>query len=146
MHKESKEHNTVQVGVVGIIMNDKNQVLLARRLGKSHEGMWGLPSGTIQPGETAKETLVREMKEELGIEITSIKFTGYFYDTHGRDPRYATAIDLPFICYIQNGTPQPLHESSELRWFNPGEFDDQCLPYDQRQMLIEAGVIIPAVK
>ncbi len=143
---ERQEYNTVQVGVVGIIMNEENQVLLVKRLGKSHEGIWALPSGTMQPGETVKEALGREMQEELGIEITINRFTGNFYDAHKRDPRYATAIDLPFLCSIKDGTPQPLQESSEVRWFKPEEFDEQCFPYDQRQMVIDAGLIKSEVK
>lgn len=145
MGTERYEYNTVQVGVVGIILNQDNQALLVKRRGKSHEGMWALPAGTMQPGETAVEALEREMKEELGIEITITRFTGKFYDAHGRDPRYATAIDLPFICSIKSGTPQPLQESSDVRWFKPEEFDNQCLPFDQRQMVIDAGLTKPDV-
>lgn len=139
-------YDSVQVGVVGIIMNEGNQVLLIKRFGKSHEGMWAFPSGTMKPGETVEETLLREMKEEIGVEINVKKFTGHFYDAHGRDPRYATAIDLPFICSIKNGDPQPLEESLEVRWFNPEELDDRCLPYDQRQMVIDMGIVVPEVK
>jgi len=140
---EKHEYNTVQVGVVGIIMNEDRQVLLIRRLGKSHEGIWALPAETMEPGETAEETLSRGMREELGIEVIIKRYTGHFYDAHGRDPRYATAIDLPMICSIKKGTPQPLQESSEVRWFRPEDFDDQCLPYDQRQMVIDAGLMTP---
>lgn len=139
--KKSQEYNTVQVGVVGIIIDEDGKILLVKRRGKSHEGMWGLPAGTMQPGETVKEALEREMREELGIEIIIKRFIGHYYDAHLRDARYATAVDLPHICFIKKGVPQPLQEGSEVRWFKSEEFDNQCLPYDQRQMIIDAGLI-----
>lgn len=141
MAKKNQKYNTVQVGVVDIVVNERGQVLLAKRLGKSHEGMWGLSGGTMKPGETAVEALRREMREELGVEIGVKGFTGHFYDAHKRDPRYATAIDLPFMCFIENGRPQPLEEISDVRWFKPEEFNEECFPYDQRQMVIDAGII-----
>lgn len=52
------------------LMNAENHILLAQRpKGKSFEGMWEFPGGKIDPGETAEETAIREMQEELGVTI-----------------------------------------------------------------------------
>ena len=56
---------------VGVMLNDKGEVLLAQRPDdKSWSGWWEFPGGKIEAGETAKEALVRELKEELDVTIT----------------------------------------------------------------------------
>jgi 8-oxo-dGTP diphosphatase len=55
---------------VGIIISNDNEYLLANRpVGKPYEGYWEFPGGKIENGETTHQALVRELKEELGIEV-----------------------------------------------------------------------------
>lgn len=55
----------------GLILTQDGQLLLAQRPGdKAWSGWWELPGGKLEPGETATEALVRELKEELGITVT----------------------------------------------------------------------------
>src|SRR5579859_5489557 len=60
-----------------ILINDKNQVLLHLRDDKPtipYPNMWGLPGGHIEEGETPNQCIIREMKEELGIEFDPVSF------------------------------------------------------------------------
>jgi 8-oxo-dGTP diphosphatase len=55
---------------VGIIIGSDNEFLLANRpIGKPYEGYWEFPGGKIEIGETTHQALVRELREELGIEV-----------------------------------------------------------------------------
>ncbi len=56
--------------VVGVIINNKSEVLIAKRASHQHQGdKWEFPGGKVENDETATEALKRELKEELGIEI-----------------------------------------------------------------------------
>lgn len=124
-----------------IILDDEGHVLLVKRSGRSFEGSWGIPSETVQPGETLMEAVGRGAREELDIEVRDIQYTGHYYDSHGRDPRYATAIDHPHTCRIVRGVPIPREESSSVKWFSLKEVAFLELPYDQNQMLVDAHLI-----
>src|SRR6478735_678469 len=63
--------------VTAAIIKDKNRLLIAKRHSKDpFGGKWEFPGGKIEPGETPQECLVREIKEELGVEVK----IGPFYD------------------------------------------------------------------
>jgi 8-oxo-dGTP diphosphatase len=141
MYKKKHYQSIIAVGVPAIIIDGNKRVLLVKRSGRSYGGTWGLPSETVQPGERLEEAVIRGMQEELGVKIKVIRFSGNYYDEHGRDPRYATAIDMPHVCKIIEGDPRPIEECSEVRWFSTKELSLMNLLYDQKKMLIEAGII-----
>jgi 8-oxo-dGTP diphosphatase len=63
--------------VAAIMINHKNEILIARRKPeKSQGGLWEFPGGKIEQGETPEESLKRELKEEMNIEIEVIKYFG----------------------------------------------------------------------
>ena len=69
----------------GILINNDNQILLSQRTAdKSFPGQWEFPGGKIESSETANEALVRELKEELGIDIDNsylFKRIEHYYDS-----------------------------------------------------------------
>ena len=67
----------------GVILNDKNEVLLLHLVGDDifgHRDCYETPGGGIKPNETLEESLLREIKEETGIEAEIIKPIGYVSD------------------------------------------------------------------
>ena len=95
-------------------------------------GLWEFPGGKIEPGETVQQCIVREIREELAIEITvgehliSIEHT---YPTF-----HLTAI--VHHCQHISGTPQPI-ESEEIRWVNISDLDHYEFPA-ANQAIIQA--------
>ena len=69
----------------GILVNNDNQILLSQRSAdKSFPGQWEFPGGKIESSETAHEALIRELKEELGIDIDNsylFKRIEHYYDS-----------------------------------------------------------------
>lgn len=139
---EGKDHPWL--GVDNIILNEKGQILLMQRSAqsKTFPNYWGLVSGWMEWGETIQDALKREAREEIGVEIEIVRFTGRYYDRLGRHPK-KTCVCVPHICKIVKGEPrvnQP-EEVQDVRWFNPEEIRDLDMAYDHKQMLIDEGLI-----
>ncbi len=63
--------------VAAILLNKDEQVLIARRKkGKALEGYWELPGGKVEKGESCEQSLTRELKEEMNIEIEVMAYVG----------------------------------------------------------------------
>lgn len=103
-----------------LIMNEQGQVLLQRR---SDDGNWGNPGGSMDLGESAEETLQREIMEETGLTITHSKFfkmysgkDGYVKYPNGDEVYYVNVI------YIVDGYEGTVkvndNESLELKFFD----------------------------
>ena len=59
---------------VGVIINNKNQVLLSRRPADVHQAdLWEFPGGKLESGETVRQALSRELNEELALTVKSAK-------------------------------------------------------------------------
>lgn len=70
-----KRIDDLKAGVAVIILNEENQVLLQKR---SDVGLWGIPSGHIEIGETVSEAAIREIKEETNLDIRIKKLIGVY--------------------------------------------------------------------
>jgi len=98
--------------VTAAIIKDKNRLLIAQRHSKDPlGGKWEFPGGKIEPGETPQECLVREIQEELGVEVK----IGPFYD----DNVYSSQDhDIHLLFYwveIINGEVIPVVHD-DLKW------------------------------
>jgi 8-oxo-dGTP diphosphatase len=65
-------HLVTNVAEYGIIINENNEFLLVQ-WGESHKYKWHFPGGRLNENEKEKEGLVREIKEEVGIEVINVK-------------------------------------------------------------------------
>ena len=114
------------------LVDRDGRVLLARRpKGKAHAGLWEFPGGKIAEGETPEGALIRELKEELGIEtdqscLAPIAFASCdLEDFHLLMPL--------FVCRKWSGTPIAL-EADELRWVKPNALLELDMPPADRPL------------
>lgn len=100
--------------VCAIIDRPDGRVLLAQRAAHKHLGLkWEFPGGKVEPGESPEEALRREIKEELGCDITLDVALRRFTHDYGT----VTIEMIPFLCRLATGSaaPQP-HEHVALAW------------------------------
>jgi 8-oxo-dGTP diphosphatase len=112
-----------QIGVA-VIWDRSGQILIDRRkVGGTMGGLWEFPGGKIEPGETVAECILREIREELAIEIIvgerliSIEHT---YPTFHLNM-------IVHHCQHISGIPQPI-ESEEIRWVNISDLNNYQFP------------------
>ncbi|MET8677575.1 (deoxy)nucleoside triphosphate pyrophosphohydrolase [Streptomyces sp. NPDC004647] len=105
--------------VVGAALMDRGRLLAARRSAPpALAGRWELPGGKLEPGETPEEGLVRELREELGVEAEPLaRIPGEWPLAPGYVLRVWTA-------RLVAGEPQPLEDHDELRWLTPDRLDE----------------------
>jgi 8-oxo-dGTP diphosphatase len=117
------------MGAVFLILIKDNQVLLQRRYNTGYsDGLYALPSGHIEAGEFGKEALIREIQEEIGIEINE-KDLNFVHLLHFRkDKDY---MFLFFTCEKWQGEPKILEpeKSDALDWFPLDKLPENIIDY-----------------
>ncbi len=115
------------VPVVACALVDADgRVLVAQRPeGKQFAGLWEFPGGKIEPGETPEASLVRELKEELGIDTQSSCLAPLTFVSHA----YAEfhLLMLLYVCRKWRGAAQPL-EAQALKWVRPRDLRGLAMP------------------
>jgi 8-oxo-dGTP diphosphatase len=112
--------------VAAALIDADGRVLLARRPpGKSMAGLWEFPGGKIADGETPEAALVRELKEELGIDLAHACLAPLTFASH-RYPDFHLLMPL-YAARNWAGTPAP-REGQELAWVWPLKLSDYPMP------------------
>lgn len=116
---------TVLVAAVALIDAD-GRVLLARRPeGKPMAGLWEFPGGKLKPGETPEAALARELKEELGIDVTASCLAPFTFASHGYDGFHLL---MPlYVCRVWDGVVRPC-EGQEIAWVRSSRLGDYPMP------------------
>ena len=100
-------YNNPKPAVSAIIRNKSGEVLFTKRAIEPYIGWWDLPGGFMEYGESPEEALVREVKEELGIDAVIKNFLGtfhQFYENLGRKDEKYSLIVLIYLIELQNNT------------------------------------------
>ncbi len=115
----------VLVAAVALVDAD-GRVLLARRPeGKSMAGLWEFPGGKVEPGERPEETLIRELHEELGIEVKEACLAPLTFASHGYE-NFHLLMPL-WVCRRWTGTVVG-REGQELSWVRPQRLREFPMP------------------
>ncbi|MFF1610229.1 NUDIX hydrolase [Amycolatopsis sp. NPDC058278] len=94
--------------VGGIAFDPYGRLLLIRRLNNPGSGQWSLPGGRVEPGETDKEAVVRELFEETGLDV----IPGTLVGTVRRGPYEI----FDYACEVEGGVLTAGDDASEARW------------------------------
>ncbi len=112
-----------QIGIA-VIWNQSGQILIDRRkTSGTMGGLWEFPGGKIEAGETVAECIIREIREELAIEIAVGAHLIAIEHTY---PNFQLTA-IVHHCQHISGIPQPI-ESEEVRWVNVGDLSQYQFP------------------
>jgi len=102
------------------------RVLIARRpQGKPMAGLWEFPGGKVEPGERPEQTVIRELGEELGIDVTEACLAPLTFASHTYD---AFHLLMPlFVCRRWEGRVMP-REGQEIAWVKPNRLSGYDMP------------------
>jgi ADP-ribose pyrophosphatase YjhB (NUDIX family) len=120
----------IRPGVAAVILT-ADGVLLQRR---DDNGKWGLPGGAVEPGESVRAAVIREVQEETGLEVEPIRIVGVYSDPTNHqvvtypDGNVIHYVSTVFHCTIRGGALACGVESLELRYFQPDALPDDTLP------------------
>lgn len=125
------------VTAAALIDRDGRLLVQQRPEGKNMAGLWEFPGGKLEPDETPEAALVRELREELGIETDTACLAPATFASEPLGDRHLLL--LLYICRKWRGTPQAL-EAAAIRWVRPIELHALPMPPADRPLigLIEA--------
>ena len=116
---------TLLVAAVALI-DSENRVLLARRPeGKPLAGLWEFPGGKVAPGETPEEALIRELREELGIDVSAACLGPFTFASHNYE-KFHLLMPL-YLCRRWQGQVTAM-EGQALAWVRPARLGDYAMP------------------
>jgi 8-oxo-dGTP diphosphatase len=102
--------------VGGITFDDQGRLLLIRRANDPGAGLWSLPGGRVEPGESDTEAVIREMAEETGLDVIPGTLIGTVtrgtYEIH----------DYP--CHVTGGTLTAGDDATDARWSDAADLAD----------------------
>ncbi|MFZ2360078.1 MAG: NUDIX hydrolase [Anaerolineae bacterium] len=137
MSREYPEHPIV--GVAAVVLR-AGQVLLVQRGREPARGLWGLPGGMLELGETVAEGVRREVWEECGVEIEVGPLVGVFEPMQRDDAgrlRYHYVV-LDYLARYVGGELQAADDADDARWVSPAELERLPMLVETREMIKRA--------
>jgi 8-oxo-dGTP diphosphatase len=124
------EEMTEYVKVTAAIIEKDGRILIGKRKLGHFAGRWEFPGGKLEPGETPEACLIRELREELGIEARIVKpflSTKHIY-------RHMPIELITYSAEVLSGD-YSLHDHTEIRWVLPGELGEYDFPEADRAVI-----------
>jgi 8-oxo-dGTP diphosphatase len=115
----------VLVAACALVDVDGRVLIAQRPEGKSLAGLWEFPGGKVEPGETPEAALIRELNEELGIEVAQACLAPFVFASHAYDSFHLL---MPlWLCRRWSGAAQA-REHQALAWVKPARLGDYPMP------------------
>ncbi len=116
---------TVLVVAVALVDVDGRVLIAKRPEGKKLAGLWEFPGGKVEPGERPEAALIRELHEELGIDVNEACLAPFVFASHAYDSFHLL---MPlYLCRRWNGVVTA-REHDALAWVKPSKLSDYPMP------------------
>jgi len=127
------------IACVGAVIEDElGRLLLIKRGHAPGAGLWSLPGGRIEPGETDAEALVREVREETGLTVEA----GHLLGTVRRPARDGDVFDIrDYRATVTGGRLEPGDDAADTRWVDAVELESLPITEGLTETLTSWGVL-----
>lgn len=132
-------HKGPRLTVDVVLSSRSGTLILIRRKFPPFQGMWALPGGFVETGETLEEACLRETMEECGVKAEITGLVGVYSDP-ARDPRGHT-VSVVFAATAVEFSIEAGDDAAEAREFTREELDSVEIAFDHRRVLADAGWI-----
>jgi 8-oxo-dGTP diphosphatase len=110
---------------VGAVILDRGRALVVRRATEPLKGEWSIPGGVLELGETLRAGVIREAREETGLDVVPIEVLEVYdrivADEAGKTRYHYVLID--YLCQVTGGELRAASDVSEVRWLTEQELD-----------------------
>ncbi len=107
--------------VGAVIKDDAGRMLLIRRGHEPGKGLWSVPGGRIEPGETDQQAVVREVREETGLDVQC----GHLLGAVERPGLAGSVVDIrDYRAFVTGGEVAAGDDAADARWVTPAEMAD----------------------
>ncbi len=144
---EGDEKERLVCGECGLVIYDnpapcacavvlrRGKVMLTKRAVEPSAGLWDLPGGYVEVGETPEQTLEREILEETGLRVRTVRLLGFFVDTYGDGG--TDTLNISYEAEVTGGIEKPGSDVEAIAWFEPASLppDDQLAFRNTREAL-----------
>jgi mutator protein MutT len=134
---ESREYPKQPLIGVGAIIVHSGKVVLVKRGHAPLAGEWSIPGGVLEVGETMREGVIREAREETGLMVEPLDLLGVFdrlmRDDKGQVLYHYVLVD--FQCRVVSGDLKAAGDADEAQWFTSQEVTALALPPDTAEVI-----------
>ena len=120
----------IMVGATLLALNQKNHLLMIKR---TDNNRWGVPGGAMELGESLEETVKREVREEIGVDVKDLELFGVYsgQDLYYKYPNGAEVYNVSVVYIIRNFNEEVIvnpDEHSEYKYFDVRNLPDEISP------------------
>jgi 8-oxo-dGTP pyrophosphatase MutT (NUDIX family) len=130
LEPDSERALGVRPSVSAVIFDGRGRLLLQQR---SDGGQWGLPGGSVEIGESVHDAVIREVREETGLQVTVLRLVGVYSEPTLQVVRYPDGnvwhyVNVCFECAVRSGELTTCDETLALRYVSPARLPATLLP------------------
>jgi 8-oxo-dGTP diphosphatase len=131
-----------RVIVSGLVRRDDDYLFIRQeKAGGAYPGTLHIPGGGLEPGETPDEGVVREVREEVGIEVSSVAIADFDWDVVPYKGTPTLLVFLRFTAEYASGTPAASSDAAEIVWVPKGDLGAQPHNPPSVRLLTRLGLL-----
>lgn len=136
-----------KIVLAGVVFNKQGQVLILQRSADEdiYPEMWELPSGKREYFESSQDSLVREIKEETGLDVKIIQPCSVFEYKIEKPTEIRDSTQINFIVTSESSEVKTSNEHQDFVWISESEIEKYNMSEETRKVIYEAFILYPKI-